>query len=410
MNLWTSIRRIWTSRALNSVAWGFLALALAGCLPGSGGTTVKKERILGYKGKALVDPFLAAKRLLESQDYTVETIRSPSKLGDEPATLFLAASSSFGTTLQALDWAERTGGHVVLLFSETQAYVNDHDSEENQLFRVFSSDASATNPVLGRLGITLKASAFSKKHTTHNVDSLAEDESLLFATKRDAAFDVSGVPRRKLLYFAGSEQKETTMAGIRIGNSGVATVITEGTPFRNRYLSENDHADLLVALAQPPKSEYSDPWWSGNVFFLLRSDETIFKLLWRHYWMPVIAVLLLVVFWLWRHLPRFGPLRTLKNDDQRRFSEHLKMFGSFLWRRGQTADLLLALRVAIMGKIQKQHPYMLRRDDADMLPLLAERAGIPLQRADDAWGMTYTKEPTRFTQAMNDLQTIYHSL
>ena len=142
----------------------------------------------------------------------------------------------------------------------------------------------------------------------------------------------------ELDFALGSPEKPAAASFAR--GSGIVTVIASAKPFRNRYIGERDNAWAFWLMAG--RSEGSAIW------FLQGTRLSFFSMLWEHGWMAITGLLLLTGFWLWRHLPRFGPLRQAPEESNRDFASHLGVIGAFEWRHGQVAPLLNPLREAIL--------------------------------------------------------------
>ena len=130
----------------------------------------------------------------------------------------------------------------------------------------------------------------------------------------------------------------------RIGSEVVALSVAHGqgrvTTFqtieylRNGAIGDLDHAEFGWRLAS-----------NGPVMLFLRIQSPPFlEWLWRDAWTVVLAAALLLLLWLARIIPRFGPLAPEPPPARRSLLEHVVATGRYLWSRGQGAYLLDALR------------------------------------------------------------------
>jgi hypothetical protein len=387
---------LWMARLLS---WGIL-LFVFGCSTGT--TTVKKTRVVGFKGKARMEPFLAAERLAFSQNWDAKTIMRLSQLPDGPgATLLLSANVSPGTIMRALKWREENRAHLILAFANTGSFQNDF-AEEPPKANFFALEDS-THPALRKLGIRVKGQV-SWAPNYQNTIFRIRGKKYVADFDQTLRFDCTGEGAMEVTTYCGNSPDNCLLASLTMLDGGKITLLADASPFRNKYIKEKDHAALFMGLLG---LNFRNQDW---LFILTRDAESFFELLWRKFTLPLTAMILLVVCWLWKSLPRFGPVTEVRDGVQRQFSEHMRMTGSFLLRHGQSAEMIEGTKRAIMAKIQKDHPRMLRWDDADLVPLLAERAQLPLEEAEEAWGVHYTKDPTVFTRAMHTLTQIYQCL
>src|SRR5690606_6228297 len=137
-------------------------------------------------------------------------------------------------------------------------------------------------------------------------------------------------------------------------------------PIRNRYIGDHEHATLLLALAE------ASPY-GGTITFVRNASLSFWKLLWERGWPAVVVLLVLVVLWLWKNLPRFGPLDSLETESGlRAYDHHLEALGDFHWRLDRGEGLLRPLRD---GLLERAHRLALTTGQAevDVFALMAER-------------------------------------
>jgi hypothetical protein len=96
------------------------ALSLTACQY----TEVTRE--IGYKGKARIDPWLAAERFAERMDWEAHSVISwtPPESGDA-AWLVPATILSNGSFTRRMDDWVREGGHLILLVEHADPQTND---------------------------------------------------------------------------------------------------------------------------------------------------------------------------------------------------------------------------------------------------------------------------------------------
>jgi hypothetical protein len=179
------------------------------------------------------------------------------------------------------------------------------------------------------------------------------------------------------------------------------TVLAQGQLFRNRFIGNDDHAGLLLALTR------LDPHINA-VRFVRAGSVSLTEMLREHAWRAVLGLAVLLVVWLWRCLPRFGPVCALPTRGQRRFAAHLEEAGTFLWRYRLTSVLLHGPRRAVLAAANRTG---LRESELEFHALLAARSGLSPDRVQQAMeGAVSHRDVHGFTRQMADLQKIHQSL
>jgi len=81
------------------------------------------------------------------------------------------------------------------------------------------------------------------------------------------------------------------------------------------------------------------------VLVFLRGDSpSLWEWLLQHAWPVLLAAALLLLAWLARIVPRFGPLEPEAPPVRRSLLEHLRASGRYVWSRGDAGVLIDALR------------------------------------------------------------------
>lgn len=143
---------------------------------------------------------------------------------------------------------------------------------------------------------------------------------------------------------------------------GRVTVITDLRLWDNNHLLYFDHAWLLKRLTG-----------EGPVWFVHGIHMPPLPLwLWQHAWPPLLALALLLALWLWRRLPRRGPILADRAGDDTDYLGHLAALGEFHWRLDRGDDLLAPLRQRARRRLALLHP---RAEQA--LAIAAERLAVP---------------------------------
>ena len=130
------------------------------------------------------------------------------------------------------------------------------------------------------------------------------------------------------------------------------------------------------------------------------------------FWSLVVIVGLLVVVavWLWRALPRFGPLQVeTRIDDWRDYRRHLEAVGGFLWRHDRGHSLLEPLRRDVQERLQRRRAAA-GAQAADIFGLAESISAIPGERVRRALTATGEPDPAAFTRITSDLQQLLRTL
>ena len=353
-------------------------LALAGC----DYTEVKRE--IGYKGRARVNPWLAAERFCEHYEGKVRSLATWTTPTYDDAVWFVPASIPSNTSYirQLEEWVG-DGGHLVLL-------VEHADSE--------SSDWSSHAPppdlepalleMLEKEGIQLSAAIAA----TEGVSA----EKIQFQ-KESYEVDAKSSSR------VSSEGSEPGVFASVTSGDGRITVLTDARIFRNRWIGDKDHAALLDALIGATEYE-------GNIGFLRGSGLSLWGLLRDHLWPVLLGLALLTVLWLWKNFTRFGPVESANaGSTLRGYEHHLEALGDFQWRLDRAAALLVPLREQIVERGQRIRARSGRRDD-DFFQFLADRASLPRERVHRALVEISPADSAILTRTTADLQRLLEVL
>jgi hypothetical protein len=344
----------------------------------------KVEREIGFKGKARVNPWLAAERFCAKTDNEVRSVLTWTAPDSDDAVWFLPASilSNESFNRQMEQWV-LDGGHLVLLVDHADAETNDWSNQS-----VAPKLESALLEMLERAGIELRDEAASTGDVKAEKIRFAR-ETFLVDAESDSSVALRG---KKPGVFASANRGE-----------GRVTVITDARIFRNRWIGDKDHAALLDKLIEVTEFE-------GVVVFMRGSGLSLWGLLRSHLWPVLIGLGLLIVLWLWKNFTRFGPIEAEAGPATLRgYEHHLEALGDFQWRLDRAAGLLAPLRAQIVERGQRISIRSGRRDD-DFFQFLADRAGIPRERVFRALAEAAPADSAILTRTTADLQRLLQAL
>jgi hypothetical protein len=359
------------------IRWSGFALALL-ILTGCEYTEIERE--IGYKGKARVNPWLAAERFIGRCGYATQPVLSwtEPEAGDAAWIVPASVLSNVSFTRSMEQWVQ-DGGHLILLIERTDSATSDWRGRHPP-----PALEEALSDMLRRAGISLEKSGSASadeiefQGMSYKVD--ADSEAVVSLTGAEG-----GV-------FASTESGD-----------GRLTVITDGRIFRNRWIGDQDHAALLAALLDAGDSD-------GRVGIVRDSGLSLWALLRQHLAPILLAGAVVLVLWLWRNLSRFGPVESAAPPPvSRGYEHHLEALGYFHWKLDHAAALLGQLRAQV-AEFGHRACLAAGRSGDDLHLFLAERAGLPPERVAHALADAAPRDPNAFTRVTADLQKLLDTL
>ena len=367
-----------------------VALMLTSC------RRVTHKEIIGYQGPARQDPFLAAERLLQNQRQGARVVSRLKDLAKHIGPLIASSQSfiNYGDADTVLEWAGE-GGHLILLLDGAERWRNDW--KESGFFEYLKSHRREAEEMklLDALGISghgADGDSFSGPEEKRTARVGGTTITAMLAGTFDASDDAAHAD----VYFG--DKDKPALASFPLG-SGRVTVLANAHPFRNRWIGEHDHAALLAAIV--------DLGQRGEVWFLNGARVSFWKMLWERGWMALVALAALFLAWLWKNLPRLGPLRTPPGETVRDFTAHLALTGAFLWRQHEPDTLLQPLRNAVYAASTRLGWHT---KDRDFTAKLAARSGLAEARVNAALDTTGIRERNHFLHVTQDLRKIADAL
>ena len=384
------------------------------------GETEQKRRTTGYKGEARSNAFLAAQRLLGEYGYDVDKRRGLGELDYSTSMIFLSPSSlnTVGCAKRLMDWVDE-GGHLVFMVSGGEKTGNDFVMNTLN-WSMFDEDPSGMVYLFETLGIGLEdwdAEPEDPKLEGMDLDdweSMSEESRALLGSEVSEFFlwenelVVHHWAEKGLVFNIqyegdfGSEDKpeENKHRFLSIEHGvGRVTVLSDARPLRNRYIGQADHAQLLIDLAYISSR-------GGRIIFTNGAGDNFFSLLWRHFWMMLVALLIAVIFWLWKSLPRFGPVQDLPEGHMREYLGQVRGIGRFLWGHKRDDALLGAMR----RNINRQLALVSGEQHEGIFEQLSERADLPVEQVIEAMTREQIREPGAMVRVTRNLQKIYQHI
>ena len=393
-----------------------------------------KSRTVGYKGKAKLNPFLAAERLLTKEGFEVFSEHGVGRLDYETTTLFIPTSSlnTVGRTKRLLEWVA-SGGHLVLMLEGGEMGGNDFVITPRK-YHWQDEPTEGVQYLLDEVGVSYELKEEESPTMTTEVDddtTEAEDDTTEADHDRtEVELDEWESMEEKDRVLLGSEESAINLGSGELvihhwsdilleytvwdegdygsGDSaehrhhylslsheyGRVSLLSDARLLRNRNLAYSDHAEFLVTLVELSNS--------GRTVFSSGDGDSFFAMLWRHFKMGVIGLLVVVVFWLWRHLPRYGPAEDIGDGNTREFTEQLRGVGRFLWRHKRDDSLLNSLR----GHVNRALSLQPSGSDEGVFEQIAEKTGMPVASVSEAMTREQITEPAVMVRVTQNLQKI----
>jgi hypothetical protein len=155
---------------------------------------------------------------------------------------------------------------------------------------------------------------------------------------------------------------------------GMVTVATTLHFARNGFIGRDRNAELFwQVVSLTPAREL-------QVFFR-PARLSLAGFLLQHALAALVAAGALLVLWLWRIAPRFGPVAPDAPPARRRLLDHLRASGRYYWSKGLRSRLVLAARDAALRRIARSQPDFAAAAAGEREERLASLAGI---RREDA--------------------------
>ena len=118
----------------------------------------------------------------------------------------------------------------------------------------------------------------------------------------------------------------------------------------------------------------------------------------------------LLVLWLWRIAPRFGPVAPDAPPARRRLLDHLRASGRYYWAKGLRARLVVAARDAALRRIARAQPDFAGAPQPSALPRLASLPGFRQEEAARFLGAAGAMRGADFIKLTQHAQRVHSAL
>ncbi len=132
---------------------------------------------------------------------------------------------------------------------------------------------------------------------------------------------------------------------------GRVTVFSNLDLLTYNNLENNDHAELIWHLVS--NSNSIKP---RILVALNRQSDGFWRWMMSNAWMVAISGFTLLLFWLWRVMPRMGPMALPEAATRRSLMEHMVAAGAFLAKQNQWQALVDPVRGRFIHHYKRRHP------------------------------------------------------
>ncbi len=358
---------------------GILALAALGVLWFlSAFERVPAQVWVGPTGEARRNPYLAAERFAARMGLRTRQIRAVPDLDKlSPTGVLLMPNRR-----QALEprrmrdlagWVEG-GGHLIA---------------EAELLGV-------PDPLLDVLGVL--RSSVAPAASKPSVVELPDGRKLSVSISGTVAVQA---PERETILRVGSAEAARLLSFAH--GKGVVTVASSLYFARNGIIATQDNAEFLWQLIElSPAAE---------VQVYLRPERLSLWDFLKAHAAPVLAAgAALVLLWLWRIAPRFGPVAPDLPPARRRLLDHLRASGRYYWAKGLRGRLVVAARDAAMRRIARAQPDFATAPAAERLARLSSLIAMPREDAERFMSAGGQVRGTDFIRIMYTAHRIHSAL
>lgn len=409
-----------------------LLLLIVLCLLTSCGerNMVTKDYTDGYKGKAKLNPYLAGQEMLsETHDDAVKTRNGFVKY-DWNTGMVLSPASALSSEIMVnkmLRWVRDGGIYVCILQRGEKYWVDvgedcDHNASdwewqsnwlatsESENAKDYLLDVMEIELVKDPSGKTTGGSSYYRKPKDPVVLGdelpLVEDVKVVvndYGLDKEFNLQVGGTEVMKYKGYLSNtdvyqEGEYHRFLGKKHGN-GRIYFITDGRLFRNPYIGMNDHAEML---------DYMSSEAYGEIIFGYGNRRGFWSLMGNYATPALLGVFFLLVFWLWKSVPRFGPLLEIKESHSRDYAQSVSNTGRFLWKYKGSYVLLTSMRDNLLrtsGMFNEAG-----ESDELLIETFSEKSGLGVEEVIEALTRTDVNDAGDMVRITRNLQKILKSL
>jgi hypothetical protein len=155
---------------------------------------------------------------------------------------------------------------------------------------------------------------------------------------------------------------------------GWVTATTSLDFARNDFIGANDLAVLLWTLLSLEPAPMLEVYFHPERL-------SLWRFLTEHAAPALAAGFALLLFWLWRIVPRFGPVAADPPPARRRLLDHLRASGRYLWTQGLRGRLAAAARDSALRRLARAQPDFAVASGSEKAARVARLAAISTDEA-----------------------------
>jgi hypothetical protein len=327
------------------------------------------EVFRGYSGEARSNAYYAAARLLDEMGVaevrTIGEVRELVELPPPGGTLVIPTErTTLSDRLHQRLWDfAQGGGHLIVV-----------------TWQLWDDEQRKADPLLDPLGVRQFQAEEPQPEACETEDDAEDCEAAVPSAEVELAGRVLSVqfdPRFSMQDASGTarwwieDDFGTHLLSYQLGD-GRLSVLTDALFMHNRSLADADHAEFVVRL-------FDQTRFDGPVWILYdEGHPSLWRLVWAHAWMVVVALAVLITAVLWRSASRFGPLTPLSPPIRRELGEHLEASARHAWRWNRGETLLDGMRASLERDAVRRHPGWAHAPRERRRGWLADRSGVPM--------------------------------
>jgi hypothetical protein len=152
---------------------------------------------------------------------------------------------------------------------------------------------------------------------------------------------------------------------------GKVTAISNFDFMVRRSLRHDDHAELIWHLVSEGNSKKP-----AVMLAVHPQGDGFWTWMTTHAWMVATSALILLLVWLWRVIPRMGPLAPALTNNRRSLSEHVGAAGRFLAARNHWQSMIQPVRSRVIAQMKRRHPRTVMMSDAEKVRYLSKLMAV----------------------------------
>ena len=353
----------------------------------------------GYKGEARSNPYFAAHRFLEESGLNCQSLPKLSDLEAWPEqtdTIIFFGNQRYlsPSQLDRLEaWVER-GGHLLIA-------IHPKDPLENSLAAYgIGSDWQAT---VDEIQETIQIDTFEDEEPV-TVD-FSQNWTLIHSYEDDPESIMSEGDLHVQI-------DENYLLVSQRFDQGRLTLLPGFSHWNNDNIAKEDHAAFLYQILNNKTMTPDQAGAGPNTVWMFYGHESksIWDLLPREAWILFKALAAFLLYWLWRQIPRFGPVRPNPPLARRSLLEHIEAAGNFLWQHGQGGTLIEIARNHFWRDFWIQHSDWVRLEKDEIFRRMANLTGFPEAKIRLALAEPVNADKDRFTVQMQMIDQLRRTL